>query len=61
MSSDHPTGKTALVLCGGGVRGGVEVGFYKALVELAVPIDLIVGTSIGALNGAFIAAGVAPG
>lgn len=50
--------KVALVLCGGGSRGAVEIGFYRALVEMGVPIDLIVGSSIGALNGAFIAAGV---
>jgi NTE family protein len=47
---------TALVLCGGGSRGAVEVGLYRALVELRVPIDLVVGTSVGAINGAAIAA-----
>jgi len=51
---------TALVLCGGGGRGAVEVGLYRAVVELAVPIGLIVGTSVGAINGAAIAAGVPP-
>lgn len=51
---------TALVLCGGGSRGAVEVGLYRALVELAIPIDLVVGTSVGAINGAAIAAGVPP-
>lgn len=49
---------TALVLCGGGSRGAVEVGLYRALIELGVSIDLIVGTSVGAINGAAIAAGV---
>lgn len=48
----------ALVLCGGGSRGALEIGFYRALVEMGVPLGLIVGSSIGALNGAFIAAGV---
>jgi NTE family protein len=51
---------TALVLCGGGSRGAVEVGLYRALVELGVRIDLIVGTSVGAINGAAIAAGTSP-
>lgn len=51
---------TALVLCGGGSRGAVEVGLYRALVELGVPIHLIVGTSVGAINGAAIAAGIPP-
>jgi NTE family protein len=59
-ATNRPIQKTALVLCGGGVRGAVEVGFYRALVELGVRIDLIVGTSIGALNGAFIAGGTSP-
>jgi len=47
-----------LVLCGGGSKGAVELGFYCAFVELGVPIDWIVGASIRAINGAFIAAGM---
>lgn len=50
-----------LVLCGGGARGAMEVGFYQALVELRIPIDRVIGSSVGALNGAFIAAGLPPG
>lgn len=30
---------TALVLCGGGSRGGVKVGLYRALVELDIRLD----------------------
>lgn len=52
--------KTALVLCGGGAKGAIEVGFYRAIVEKGIKIDLVVGSSIGAINGAFISAGVAP-
>ena len=55
---DKPS--AALLLGGGGSRGVIEVGFYKALVEMGVPINLIFGTSVGALNGAFIAAGFTP-
>jgi hypothetical protein len=51
---------TALVLGGGGSRGAVGVGLYRAIVELGIPIDLIVSSSIGAVNGALIAAGMAP-
>jgi len=40
-----------LVLCGGGSRGALEVGFYRALVGMDMPIDLIVGSSVGAPNG----------
>lgn len=43
--------KTAWVLGGGGLRGATEVGMAKALVARGVSPDLIVGTSIGALNG----------
>ena len=50
----------ALLLCGGGSRGAMEVGFYQALTEFGVRPDFILGSSIGALNGAFIAGGIAP-
>ncbi len=51
----------ALVLCGGGSRGAAEIGLYKALVELGISIDLVVGTSVGAaINGALIASGYSP-
>lgn len=48
--------KTAFVLGGGGHLGAHEVGMLQALFERAVEPDLIVGTSIGALNGAVVAA-----
>jgi NTE family protein len=51
-------GKRALVLCGGGSRGAVEVGFHRALNELGFRFDMILGTSIGAFNGAMIASGM---
>lgn len=50
----------ALLLCGGGSRGAIEIGLYKALLEENIPIDLIIGTSVGAINGALIAAGYTP-
>lgn len=58
MNNERFAGKNALVLCGGGSRGAIEVGFYRALQELKIPVDLVVGTSVGAINGAFIAGGV---
>jgi NTE family protein len=48
--------KTAFVLGGGGVLGAHEVGMLRALAEAGVAPDVIVGTSVGAINGAFIAA-----
>ncbi|CAD5115737.1 DgyrCDS4682 [Dimorphilus gyrociliatus] len=41
-----------LVLGGGGARGLAHVGLLKALCEAGVPIDMVGGTSIGALMGA---------
>jgi len=46
---------TALVLGGGGVLGAARVGFIRRLRELAIPVDLVVGTSVGALNAAHVA------
>lgn len=45
----------AFVLGGGGHNGAAEVGMLGALLEHAIVPDLIVGTSVGALNGAAIA------
>ncbi len=45
----------AFVLGGGGVRGAVQVGMVKALFEAGIRPELVVGTSIGAINGAAIA------
>lgn len=47
---------TAYVLGGGGVLGSSEVGMVRALAEHGIRPDVVLGTSIGALNGAFIAA-----
>lgn len=49
--------KTALVLGGGGARGSYELGVWQALREMGIPIDLVTGSSIGAINGAMIAQG----
>lgn len=47
--------KTALVLGGGGSRGSYQVGVWKALRELGISIDMVVGTSVGAINGISVA------
>ena len=52
--------KIGLVLSGGGARGGAHIGVLKALEELHIPIDYIAGTSMGAIIGAFYAAGYSP-
>lgn len=48
-------GTTAFVLGGGGSLGAVQVGMLQALFEAGIQPDLVVGTSIGALNGAYLA------
>lgn len=45
----------AFVLGGGGSLGAVQVGMLEALTEQQVTPDLVVGTSVGSLNGAMIA------
>ena len=45
----------AFVLSGGAALGAIQVGMLRALYEREIVPDLIVGTSAGALNGAFIA------
>lgn len=51
-----PAGQVAFVLGGGGVLGATQVGMLRALVEAEIRPDLILGTSVGAVNGAVIAA-----
>ncbi len=49
--------KVALVLSGGGAKGLAHAGVIKALEENNIPIDYIVGTSMGSIVGGFYAAG----
>ena len=46
----------ALVLGGGGILGASEVGMLRALVESDVRPDLVLGSIVGAVNGAVFAA-----
>jgi len=52
--------KVGVVLSGGGAAGSAHVGVLKSLEQNQIPIDFIVGTSIGALVGAFYASGYSP-
>lgn len=49
--------KVALVLGGGGAKGAAEVGVLKEIERSGVPIDYIVGTSIGSIVGGLYAIG----
>ncbi|MFJ5234682.1 patatin-like phospholipase family protein [Kitasatospora sp. NPDC088391] len=48
-------GKVAFVLGGGGDRGGNQVGMIRALLEAGITPDIVVGTSIGSVQGAILA------
>ena len=52
--------RTAFVLGGGGLLGAVEVGMLRALFERDVQPDLVLGTSVGALNGLVVASDPTP-
>lgn len=52
--------KVGLVLGGGGSRGLAHIGVLQVLVREHIPIDLIVGTSMGAIIGALFARDISP-
>ena len=50
------TGRAVGLICsGGGARGYAQLGTYKAILELDIPIDYIAGTSMGAISAGTIA------
>ena len=53
----EPRPRIALVLGSGGPRGYAHIGVMRVLEEAGIPVDLIVGTSVGSLLGAFWAEG----
>ncbi len=58
MSVSDPAGpaKTAFVFAGGGSFGAIQVGMMHSLAAHGISADLVVGSSVGALNGAYYAA-----
>ena len=50
--------RIGLVLGGGGARGGAHVGVLKVLEELRIPVDYVVGTSMGSIVGGLYASGM---
>ena len=53
----QPRPRVALVLSSGGPRGYAQIGVMRVLEEAGIEVDLIVGTSVGSLLGAFWADG----
>jgi NTE family protein len=60
MEANGGRPQVAFVLGGGGVLGAHEVGMLRALAERAIRPDLILGTSVGAINGAVFAGDPSP-
>jgi NTE family protein len=52
----HVGDRTAFVFAGGGSFGAIQVGMLQALAEHGVTADLVVGSSVGAMNAAYYAA-----
>lgn len=59
-STGSAGGGTAFVLGGGGVLGAAEVGMLRAVAERGIQPDVVMGSSVGALNGALFAAEPTP-
>src|SRR5712692_9767446 len=56
QAREHPIKEqVVLVLQGGGALGAYQAGVYEALMEGGIEPDWVIGTSIGAINGALIA------
>ena len=59
-TQNHERPKIGLVLSGGGARGFAHIGVLKVLEENNVPIDFVVGTSMGSIVGGLYALGLTP-
>ncbi len=52
--------RVAVVLSGGAAKGGAHIGVLRALEENQIPVNYIIGTSIGAVVGGMYASGYSP-
>ena len=57
FAADAQRPKVAVVLSGGGAKGAAHVGVLRVLEEYGIPVDMIAGTSMGALIGGLYAVG----
>ena len=57
-AADRPS--VALVLGGGGARGFAQLPIMDLIEELDIPVDMVIGTSIGAIAGGLYATGMSP-
>ena len=61
LSVSATSPKVALVLSGGGARGLAHIAVLEAVEKFGIPIDMVLGTSMGALVGSLYSAGYSPG
>src|SRR5205809_5596674 len=59
-ADDASPAKTAFVFAGGGSFGAIQVGMLQSLAAHGISADMVVGSSVGALNGAFYAGDPTP-
>jgi NTE family protein len=59
-STENGRLKVGLALGGGGARGFAHIGVLQTLLDHDIPIDVIAGTSIGAIIGCSYACGISP-
>ena len=57
LSQEHDRPKIALVLSGGGAKGFAHIGAIKVLEKEGIPIDIVVGTSMGSIVGGLYSIG----
>lgn len=57
---DYQRPRIGLVLSGGGARGFAHVGVLKVIEQYNIPIDVVVGTSMGSIVGGLYAIGLTP-
>lgn len=60
QKSQHKRPVVAVVLSGGGAKGAAHVGALKVIEEAGIPIDIVVGTSMGAIVGGLYSVGYTP-
>lgn len=60
MPTEGSQSKTAFVFAGGGSFGAVQVGMLRSLASRGITADMVVGSSVGALNGAYYAGNPTP-
>ena len=59
-AQSHPRKKVGIVLSGGGAKGMAHIGALKVIEKTGIPIDYVVGTSMGSIIGGLYSIGYTP-